>query len=166
MTTFDYSNYLFFYGHEKQDGYLSNFYETHFIVDGLKYVNSEQFFMKKKQEYFDPTNVTLGNKIMKETDPKKIKSFGRKVNNYDDIKWSQVRYDFMKTGLIHKFSQNNIIKQKLLNTGNKILVEASPYDNIWGIGLSKGKAMTTTPDNWQGTNLLGKALMEIRLFLI
>ena len=61
-----------------------------------------------------------------------------------------------------KFSQNPHLRNYLINTGNRILVEASPYDRIWGIGISEKDAVQETPNNWRGLNLLGFALMEVR----
>lgn len=150
-------NYLFFYG-----GYLSNFYNAKFTIDNICYSCSEQYFMKKKQETFDKYNEELSNKILNETSPSKIKILGRKVKNYDENIWNELRYDIMKKGIYEKFKQNNDIKEKLLLTKDKILVEASPHDKIWGIGLDEHNAKIINPSNWKGLNLLGKALMEVR----
>jgi ribA/ribD-fused uncharacterized protein len=120
--------------------------------------------MKKKQERFDPTNVNLASQILAETDPKKIKAFGRKVNNYDDNVWNGIRHRVMLDAIILKFSQNPSLKRKLLATHPKILVEASPYDKIWGIGMTARQAIDA---NYQfnGLNLLGTVLMEARRML-
>ena len=154
-------NIIFFFGMKKENGFMSNFYPCQFTVDGLQYNCSEQYFMKQKQEYFDPTNTELGNKIMLETGPKKIKLYGRQVKNYDENKWNLVRYKIMKRGLWYKFQQPEL-KEKLLATNNKILAEASPFDKIWGIGLNAENASKINPKIWPGQNLLGKALMEVR----
>jgi ribA/ribD-fused uncharacterized protein len=162
----DYSNYIFFWGADKTHGYLSNFYPSPFIVDGLEYICSEQYFIKKKQEKFDTTNIELGKKIMNELIPKQIKRLGRLVKNYDDVEWNKCRYNIMKESLIHKFSQNTILKKQLLETNTKYLVEASPFDKIWGIGIKQSDAMRVFSDLWPGQNLLGKALMEVRDYFI
>ena len=132
-----YNNYIFFWGVKHKYGYLSNFYISEFIINGDKYCCSEQYFMKIKQETFDKDNIELANKIMSETKPTIIKKLGRQVKNYDDDKWSKIKYKIMKKALLNKFQQNYIIKELLINTNDKIIVEASPFDKEWGIGLSE-----------------------------
>lgn len=157
MDAYNPDDYVFFWG-----TYMSNFYPAKFVVDGIQYNCSEQYFMKKKQEMFDPTNIDLANQILNETDPKKIKKYGRQVNNFDNNVWDEHRYEIMKQGVYEKFKQNENIKRLLQSTGTKTLVEASPNDRIWGIGLGEVKARVTHPSKWRGTNLLGKVLMEVR----
>lgn len=158
-----YSNYLFFWGEKNTNGYLSNFYPCEFIVDGLKYNCSEQYFMKKKQELFDSSNKTLGEQIMAETNPKQIKNYGRAVKNFNQTTWDKNKYQFMYQGVKAKFTYNSVLAKKLLDTKDKKLVEASPYDKIWGIGLSESDAKKLNePTNWPGTNLLGKVLEQVR----
>ena len=81
---------------------------------------------------------------------------------FDDAAWDKARYEVLKTGLRAKFTQNEQLKRALLATGCSILAEASPYDGLFGIGLSAEAAASVKPDQWPGRNLLGKALMEIR----
>ena len=131
---------------------FSNFYPVTFKDDnGNIYYNSEQYFMKKKQERFDPNNINLANKIMSSKNPYDIKCLGRQVKNFNEKIWNECRYDIMKEALFLKFSQNKDICKILLNTGNSYLVENSPTDYVWGCGK----------DN-TGMNLLGHALMDIR----
>lgn len=155
--------YLYFYKHTGKTGYLSNFYRCEFIVDGQWYNCSEQYFMKKKQETFDPTNNTLSAMILTEKNPSIVKKYGRMVNNYNDTIWNDLKYGFMLEALKHKFSGNTHLRIKLSETKPMILVEASPYDRIWGIGLSSEQA--TSGVEWKGQNLLGKCLMEVREWL-
>lgn len=91
-----------------------------------------------------------------------MKKLGRKVRNYDDSIWKEKRYDVVVKGNIAKFSQNEKLRSFLLSTGSKILVEASPKDTIWGIGLEESSPDALSPRKWQGENLLGFALMEVR----
>ena len=145
--------------------FMSNFYPSKFIEDDIEYNCSEQYFMKKKQEMFDPTNIILANNILNNTNPKEIKKYGRQVKNYNDDVWINERYEIMKNGLRLKFSQNPDLKQSLLVTGNKNLYEASPYDNIWGTGFNANETLEKINNNKQnelGQNLLGRALEEIR----
>lgn len=96
---------------------------------------------------------------LKETNPKKVKELGRKVKGFDADKWSEVSYQIMVDVNIPKWEK---LKDKLLATGSRTLVEASPYDKIWGIGMHEDDAGIEDESNWQGMNLLGKALMEVR----
>ena len=99
--------------------------------------------------------------ILNETDPKKMKKLGRRVNNFDDQKWNNIKYSIMVEILHCKFNSNEEIKNSLLQTKGKRLYEASPYDKIWGIGYGKSTAAKANPESF-GENLLGKALMEVR----
>lgn len=155
---------IFFYGHsaEREFNYMSNFYLSSFVDgDGRRFVCSEQYFMYKKCLEFDPKNVELLNAILAETDPAKIKNFGRQVKNYDEKRWDQVRYGAMRDALMLKFGQNLDIKKKLLATSPKKLYEASPYDKIWGIGFDAESAQSVSESQY-GQNLLGLCLMEVR----
>ncbi|SHF05931.1 conserved hypothetical protein, ribA/ribD-fused [Chryseobacterium takakiae] len=87
---------------------------------------------------------------------------GRKVKKFDLDIWNEHKYEIVKKGNFLKFSQNEGFKEFLLSTDNKILVEASPYDTIWGIGMLETDPNTKNPVQWNGENLLGFALMEVR----
>lgn len=91
-----------------------------------------------------------------------IKKLGRQVQGYDDAVWAKVRQQISVRGNYEKFSQNEDLKEYLLSTGDKILVEASPKDIIWGIGLDEVSPDAPKPGNWRGQNILGFALMEVR----
>ena len=101
-------------------------------------------------------------KILKAKSPAEAKKLGRKVSNYDENIWVENRFEIVKAGNYLKFSQNEELKNYLLNTNNRILVEASPVDPIWGIGLAHDHADANYPEKWKGLNLLGFALMEVR----
>lgn len=116
--------------------------------------------MYKKALTFNDEEIAK--KILNEKDPASCKSYGRKIKNFDENIWAYKRYDIMVEALILKFTQNNDFKNKLINTKDKILVEASPYDRIWGIGLHYENDDVLDEKNWKGLNLLGKALMEVR----
>ncbi len=91
-----------------------------------------------------------------------VKGLGRKVKPYDNEKWGQNRFRLVAEGVLAKFQQNEELGKYLLSTANDILVEASPTDEIWGIGLSESEAKVTPPEKWKGQNLLGKVLMDVR----
>jgi ribA/ribD-fused uncharacterized protein len=152
---------IYFYTLKNKFSYMSNFYKTNFTdKDGIKYICSEQYFMYHKCKTFDPNNNILLETILRETSATNIKKCGRQLKNYNDTIWQEKRYNIMLEALRLKFNQNEIIKQKLLETNPKILYEASKNDKIWGIGFYDNDAIHNK--NKFGTNLLGKALMEIR----
>lgn len=155
----------YFFRETGSDGYLSNFFSTRFEKNGITFTSAEQAFMYEKCLRFDPKNHTMLDSILNEHNPKKVKALGRKVRNYNNDVWKEVRYQTMKEILRCKFAYNADIRQSLLKTEPKILYEASPYDRIWGIGYGKKDAMSTHPEKF-GDNLLGKALMEIRSELV
>jgi len=153
---------IYFYNLKNKFNYMSNFYKTIFTdKDGIKYNCSEQYFMYHKCKIFDQKNNILLETIITETSATKIKKYGRQVQNFNDIFWKEKRYNIMLEALRLKFNQNEIIKQKLLETKPKILYEASKNDRIWGIGYYDKDAMQIDKSKF-GENLLGNALMEIR----
>ena len=152
---------IYFFREDGPNGYLSNFYETIFEKDGRTFKNSEQAFMFEKCKTFDPNNKQMLQAILSEENPKKVKQLGRRVKNYDELVWQNVRYRIMVDILRCKFEYNSKIRKSLLETGTRQLYEASPYDDIWGIGIGKKEAQVTNPEKF-GKNLLGKALMEVR----
>ena len=137
---------------------FSNFYRKPFRYRGHTLQFSEQGFMLEKALLFDPSKVDA---IARATQPDKAKALGRAVQNYDDVIWSSVRYDKMVEVLRAKFKEP-FMRDILLRTGDRIIVEASPYDRIWGVGLGAEDARILNEKNWRGQNLLGKALMDIR----
>lgn len=127
------------------------------------FTSAEQYMMYMKAVTFK--DFDIADKILNETVPKKIKALGRKVKNFKNKKWNSVKFDIVKEGNIYKFSQNKDLKKALRDTGDKILVEASPYDRIWGIGMGRSNPDVYDPSKWKGQNLLGKALMDVREYL-
>ena len=115
--------------------------------------------MIEKALLFDKSKAS---QIAYETHPYQVKMLGRKVRNYNETKWNEVRYDKMVEVLRAKFSQNEDLKQILLQTGDRILVEGSPYDNIWGVKVDWKDDRILDEKNHKGLNLLGKALMQVR----
>jgi ribA/ribD-fused uncharacterized protein len=153
---------IYFYNLKNEFDYMSNFYKTKFTDNnGIKYNCSEQYFMYHKCKTFDPTNNLLLENIITEKSATKIKKYGRQVQNFNDTIWKEKRYNIMLEALRLKFNQNESIKQKLLETKQKTLYEASKNDRIWGIGYCDKKALEMDKSKF-GENLLGNALMEIR----
>lgn len=137
---------------------FSNFYRRPFTYKGYDLQFSEQGFMLEKANLFDLSKVEA---IARAIQPDKAKALGRAVQNYDDAVWSSVRYDKMVEVLRAKFKEP-LMRNILLRTGDRVIVEASPYDRVWGVGLGMEDARILDEKNWRGQNLLGKALMDIR----
>lgn len=149
------SKYYFFYG-----GPFSQWYMSSFIIDHIIYYTAEQYMMAQKALMFgDMVNY---NNIINTKSPKLAKEFGRKVQNFNAKKWTNVCKDIVYEGNYAKFNQNVLIKSQLLDTAPKILVEASPYDKIWGIGLSADDIRVNDQKQWLGTNWLGEILTKLR----
>jgi len=147
--------YVFFWG-----SVFSNWYSCIFMYEGERFNNSEQAFMWEKARYFNDERSAAA--ILKETNPRNVKALGRRVAGFDVEKWAIISYIYMVGACYAKFNQNEDLKQQLLATGDKTLVEASPYDTIWGIGLGMDNDDILDESKWRGMNLLGKALMVVR----
>jgi ribA/ribD-fused uncharacterized protein len=117
--------------------------------------------MAKKAELFDDEEIRQ--RILAAKSSAEAKKLGRKVCNFNPEMWDAKKFQLVVEGNQYKFQQNTEMKNFLMNTNNRILVEASPYDNIWGIGMVQDHKDILRPDCWKGENLLGFALMEVRL---
>lgn len=149
-----------FHNPDEENGYLSNWYLSEFKIDSIKLSSMEQYMMYKKAIVFDDTEIAK--EILETTDVSRIKALGRQVSNYNDTHWNGVRQIIIYKGLLEKFSQNEDLKKRLLNTGNDILAECAVQDKIWGIGLSMKDVNRWDMEKWRGENLLGFALMMVR----
>lgn len=156
--------YMFFWGHKENKkvtkACFSQWYECKFTVDGVEYHTAEQYMMAQKAVLFGDKEVLQ--KIMSADNPAVYKSLGRQIRNFDEKIWNEHKFQIVVNGNMAKFSQNPELLDFLLKTGDRILVEASPYDRIWGIGKSKDDFDIENPFKWKGENLLGFALMEVR----
>lgn len=157
-------DFLFFWGHTVKDeitkACFSQWFPLEFKENGITYKTAEHYMMVGKAKLFNDQDVL--EQILKAESPNQAKSLGRKVKNFDPKIWDNHKYEIVKQGNLLKFSQNEKFKEFLLSTGNKILVEASPYDAIWGIGMLETDSRAINPLEWNGENLLGFALMEVR----
>jgi ribA/ribD-fused uncharacterized protein len=158
--------FLFFWGHQpSNDGTItktcfSQWWKSSFIVEQIEYKTAEHWMMAKKAILFND-NETF-DKIIGCKTPADAKKLGREVKNYNDSIWLENRFEIVKNGNLHKFSQNKDLLQFLLNSDEQIIVEASPVDSIWGIGMASDHKDINNPEKWIGLNLLGFALMEVR----
>eukprot|EP00808_Paulinella_micropora_P022444 g75123.t1 len=149
--------FVFFWG--KSD-WGSQWHKSPFTVDGLRYTCAEQWMMAEKARLFgDEKNRKA---VLATNDPKKQKGLGRKVQGFDPAVWEKHREEIVYQGNLHKFHQNPKLHDALDGTGNKVLVEASPYDRIWGIGMLSSDPRAINMKQWEGLNLLGIALMRVR----
>lgn len=144
-------------------GPFSQWVKSNFVVDN-HYSCCEQFMMFKKAELFNDSDIMQ--EILDSSNPKEIKALGRKVKNFDNKIWNEHKRDIVFQANFAKFSQNSELKEELLSTKGTILVEASPYDNIWGVGLDESDSRINNPNTWKGENLLGFALTEVREYLL
>ena len=152
--------FLFFWHEYEENGYLSQWYYATFTVEGVTYQTCEQYMMAKKALMFG--DFEKYTRIMNERDPKKDKALGKTVTNYDHDLWHSCNEEIIYNANLAKFSQNPELKNALLATGDKILVEASPYDKIYGIGLEASDPAAKDPKQWKGMNLLGTVLGRVR----
>lgn len=157
-------NFLFFWGHTVKDeitkACFSQWFPFEFEENGIVYRTAEHYMMAGKAKLFNDQEVL--EQILQAETPNQAKSLGRKVKNFDPNIWDEHKYEIVKQGNLLKFSQNEKFKEFLLSTNDKILVEASPYDKIWGIGMLESNPKAEHPSQWNGENLLGFALMEVR----
>lgn len=165
------SSFVFrpFYGHTpREDGALSDacfsqWWPCGFEVEGVRYLTAEQFMMAGKARVFGDEPAL--EKILSERSPSKAKAVGRTVKGFDAEVWARHRFELVTQGNLAKFSQDEQLRAYLLSTGSEILVEASPRDRIWGIGLGRTDHRVHQPEHWRGSNLLGFALVRTREIL-
>ena len=134
--------------------------ERYGLSEDFRFKNAEQYMMYRKAVQFHDGDAT--SKILVCDNPRDVKSIGRGVRGFDASEWDAVKYDIVKTGNRLKFTQNPALLERLLATGTTKLVESSPTDRIWGIGLTMEDPRALDETKWLGENLLGKALTELR----
>ena len=149
-----------FHNPDEENGYLSNWYLSSFIVKDRSFSSMEQYMMYWKAVCFH--DIEIASRIMKTDDVSEIKQLGRLVSEYDDNVWNGIRQIIVYEGLLAKFYQNDALKQQLKSTGNAILAECAVKDKIWGIGVSMQDPARFNKAKWKGQNLLGYALMMVR----
>lgn len=145
-------------------GPFSQWYPSTFHNAGIKFCTAEQFMMYHKAILFNDKKIA--SQILKTNNPRQQKALGRKVSNFDENKWNNRARDIVILGNHCKFSQNKDLKKILIDTAPRTLVEASPYDKIWGIGLDETDAKRIPAKSWPGKNWLGLALTKVRNDLI
>lgn len=162
--------FLFFWGHRpERDGQvgrggLSQWWPSPFVVDGRTFATAEHYMMWRKAMLFD--DDASAEKILRVGHPREAKELGRGVVGFDQRRWEAHRYEVVVTGSVAKFRQHPDLLHFLLATKDRVLVEASPLDRVWGTGLSAGDPGADDPARWRGLNLLGFALVKARQILV
>lgn len=162
--------FLFFWDHQPSaDGSISQscfsqWWESPFEKDGQIYPTAEHWMMAGKAKLFGDDGILA--KVLLAKTPGKAKELGRKVKNFDPEVWDNSKFKMVVEGNLYKFSADPSLKLFLLRTESRVLVEASPVDTVWGIGLAADNKKVADPFQWRGGNLLGYALMEVRDLLI
>ena len=149
------NKYVFFW-----NGIYSQWHKAKMVIDKIEYNSCEQYMMHQKALLFGDEKIA--ELIMQETNPREQKKYGRMIKGFDKATWDKNCLAIVYEGNLAKFSQNPELKNELLSTGNKILVEASPLDNIWGIGLDENAEGIEDPSYWLGLNLLGQAITIVK----
>jgi ribA/ribD-fused uncharacterized protein len=158
--------YLHFWGHRpRPDGRLSasclsQWWPAPFTVDGVTYATAEHWMMSGKARLFGDAEAER--RALAAAHPSQAKKAGRLVRGFDEDIWARERFGLVVEGSVHKFAARPGLREFLLNTGERVLVEASPVDRVWGIGLAADDEAAADPERWRGSNLLGFALMEAR----
>jgi ribA/ribD-fused uncharacterized protein len=141
-------------------GWPSQWHPARFVVDGVEYNCCEQFMMAEKAAVFGDPDARA--RILASRDPGDQKMLGRTVRNFDKAAWDGVCRGIVYAGNLARFGQDEEMRRTLLATGDRTIVEASPTDRIWGIGLSQNNPRAQDPSQWRGTNWLGIALTQVR----
>ncbi|MGW6568778.1 NADAR family protein [Streptomyces sp. NPDC054975] len=158
--------FLPFWGHRPSpDGRLSasclsQWWPSPFEVDGVRYATAEHWMMAAKARLFDDPEAERA--ALSSRSPAEAKKAGRLVRGFDETVWERERFGIVVEGSVHKFASDEALRAFLLGTQGRVLVEASPLDRVWGIGLAADDPRATDPTRWRGLNLLGFALMEAR----
>ncbi|RKR87647.1 hypothetical protein BDK92_1939 [Micromonospora pisi] len=159
--------FVFFWKHRSDGvvdaGCLSQWAPSPFTVDGLDFATAEHYMMWRKATLFGDTGTA--ERILAAGHPHRPQTLGRQVAGFDQRTWEEHRYDIVLAASVAKFGQDPALREFLLGTGDRVLVEASPVDPIWGVGLACDNPDAAVPDRWRGLNLLGFALMDARAAL-
>ncbi|MDP9791934.1 ribA/ribD-fused uncharacterized protein [Catenuloplanes nepalensis] len=155
--------YVFFWGHQpRRDGAecLSQWAPSPFTVGDHRFATAEHFMMWRKAMLFGDEQTAA--RVLNAGHPKQAKDLGRQVRGFVEQTWLDARYGIVVDGNVAKFEQNTAMGEYLTGTKDRVLVEASPLDRVWGIGLAADDPRAQDPRRWRGLNLLGFALMDVR----
>jgi ribA/ribD-fused uncharacterized protein len=139
---------------------LSQWYPAEMEIDGLRFPTAEHYMMWRKARLFG--DESIAHSVLADESPDVAKQLGRRVRGFRADTWAQHRLEVVLRGSIAKFEQHPQLREYLLRTHDHVLAEASPVDNLWGIGFEAGDARAMDPLVWTGLNLLGFTLMQAR----
>lgn len=161
------TEFTFFWGHDRKrigdKAAFSQWYPSPFYADGTLFHTAEHWMMYQKAILFGDEQIAQ--KMLQTPFPGPVKDLGRKVKDFDEEVWDREKVGIVRLGNILKFSQSGELEEILLATGTTVLVEASPYDRVWGIGMNEKSRHASDPSRWKGENLLGYVLMDVRTIL-
>lgn len=157
--------FVHFWGHQPSRAGVgascfSQWFDAPFEIEGVRYLTAEHYMMAEKARLFGDEEIRR--RVVQASSPGAAKALGREVAGFDEERWRQHRFDIVVRGNQAKFAQHPPLQHFLMQTGRRILVEASPVDRIWGIGLAADHPQVGNPNAWEGLNLLGFALMQVR----
>ena len=147
--------FCFFWGEHP-----SQWYPSPMVIYEVEYLCCEQYMMHQKALLFGDTEIAK--QVMETRHPADQKKLGRQIKNFDKNEWDKVNLQIVYKGNYAKYTQNEELKQLLINTGDRLIVEASPEDRIWGIGLHENDPNVDNPMLWKGQNLLGWAITLVK----
>lgn len=148
--------YCFFIG-----GFLSQWYDSDFELDGVIFPTAEHYMMYRKAKLF--LDLPIMDRILFTKSPREAKKLGREVRNFNQRKWDRQKLSIVQAGNRAKFEQNHDLRMRLMAIPSHVLiVEASPTDKVWGIGLSTESALIVPQERWPGENLLGVILTNLK----
>lgn len=162
--------YLYFWGHQPRrdgsvgKGCLSQWWHAPFEAEGVEYATAEHWMMARKARLFGDAEAERN--AVAAGHPRQAKAAGRAVRGFDPDVWERERFAIVVEGSLRKFTRHGELREYLLGTNSRVLVEASPLDRVWGVGLAADDARVRDPAQWRGENLLGFALMEVRTRLL
>ena len=157
--------YLFFWGHTEtkpniSKSFFSQWYDSPYQVEGQRFLTAEHHMMHQKALLFGDADAA--DRLLGARNPGEAKAIGRQVVGFDQELWNKHRFSIVVKANVAKFGSHPELQKFLIGTGKRVLVEASPVDKIWGIGMAADNPNCENPNKWKGLNLLGFALMEAR----
>jgi len=158
--------FLFFWGHQPErdgsigKGCLSQWWPCSFVADGQEFASAEHYMMWRKALLFE--DLAVASRVLTASSPGEAKALGREISGFSESAWVSSRLGIVVAGNLAKFGQDTALRSYLVGTGSRVLVEASPLDRVWGIGLTADDPRAVDSSSWLGLNLLGEALMEVR----
>lgn len=153
---------LFFMGNDSLTEFrgFENGYDAKIVVDGVTFPTVEHYYQWSKAKMFGDADAEK--KILKTASPKSVKTYGKKVKNFEEEKWNEKKDEIMRTALRAKFTQHPELRDLLVSTKDRPLGEADPRDKYWGIGTGADTSKAKDPSKWPGKNVLGKLLTDLR----